>query len=188
VSSHRLVLGALAVALALGLAALIRGGVPEDSSVQRALGDGEVPGEASRARVHSHVDGDTIRLVGVGASGVLPRGRETTVRLLEIDTPEHGRDGAPAECYSDEASRALRDLLPIGAEVRVASDRELRDPYGRTLLYLWSADGAFVNLAMVRQGFARAVLFEPNDAYIDEMRRAEALARSEDRGRWGACE
>ncbi len=45
----------------------------------------------------------------------------------------------------------------------------------------------FVNQALVRGGFARAVLYEPNDRYIDLMREAEADARAADTGLWGAC-
>jgi micrococcal nuclease len=146
-----------------------------------------VPDDAVLATVLSHVDGDTLHLAGQEESDALRRGEDTTVRLLEIDTPEHGRSGGPEECFADEASRALRDLLPVGAEVWVTADRDLRDPYGRTLLYLWTGSGELVNLAMVREGYAEAVLFEPNDAYIDLMRDAEADARAEGRGMWGAC-
>jgi micrococcal nuclease len=50
-----------------------------------------------------------------------------------------------------------------------------------------SRSGDFVNLELVRSGAARAVLFEPNDRYIAQMRRAERNARANDRGQWGAC-
>jgi micrococcal nuclease len=182
----------LVVVVVLGLAVAVRLAAPgEDSYVGPSTSDGAsaaaIPDGAEPARVTSHVDGDTIRLTAEGTSGFLPQERETTVRLLEIDTPEHGRDGAPAECYAEEASRALADLLPTGSTLWAKPDRELLDPYGRTLLYLWTADGVFVNLELVRQGYAEAVLFEPNDEYIDQMRAAEQQARAEGRGLWGAC-
>jgi endonuclease YncB( thermonuclease family) len=47
--------------------------------------------------------------------------------------------------------------------------------------------GDFVNLQLVRAGAARAVLFEPNDRYIDHMLRAERKAGANDRGQWGEC-
>jgi micrococcal nuclease len=183
---------ALVVAVVLGLAVAVRLAAPEGSryddpsagDVVRTVG---VPAAAEPARVAAHVDGDTIRLTAERASEVLSQGRETTVRLLEIDTPEHARDGAPAECYAEEASRALADMLPTGSKVWVEPDQELLDPYGRTLLYLWTTDGVSVNLELVRQGYAVAVLFEPNDEYIDLMREAEEQARTEGRGLWGAC-
>lgn len=177
----------LSVLTVLGLAVLVHVAGPDepapDGSLTPAPG---VPRSAEPARVVSHVDGDTIRLVGAVDSRLLPGG-ETTVRLLEIDTPEHARDGRPAECYAEEASDALAGLLPAGQDLWVDRDEELHDQYGRTLLYLWTAHGEFVNLALVRQGYGRAVLFAPNDEHIDRMRRAEDEARAAGRGVWGAC-
>jgi micrococcal nuclease len=148
----------------------------------------DVPNEAERARVVGHVDGDTLRLAAVGESRYLPTGEETKVRLLEIDTPESVDPNSPEECYSLRASRALSEMLPLGADVWIKPDQQLLDPYGRTLLYVWDADGRFVNLEMVRRGFAKAVLYEPNDEYIDVLRPAERRARQQNRGLWGVCD
>lgn len=174
------------VGLAVGVRLLDPRGAPAPGAAP-TRDEADVPEGAVLATVLSHVDGDTLHVAGQEDSRVLRRGEDTTVRLLEIDTPEHGRSGGPEECFADEASRALRELLPVGAEVWVTADRELRDPYGRTLLYAWTGSGRFVNLTMVREGYAEAVLFEPNDAHIDLMREAEADARAEGRGMWGAC-
>ncbi|MGI8899557.1 MAG: thermonuclease family protein [Nocardioides sp.] len=120
-------------------------------------------------------------------AGALRGGEARTIRLLEIDTPESVDPGAPVECYARRSSAAPARMLPVGAPVWFRADRDLLDPYDRTLLYLWTEDGRFVNLVMVRRGLARAVLYEPNDAYIDVMRRAEARAMAADRGLWGEC-
>ncbi len=109
------------------------------------------------------------------------------MRLLEIDTPESQGPRGPRQCYADEATDELTRLLPEEAEVWFVPDRDLRDRYGRTLLYAWNADGTFVNLAMVRRGFAKAVLFEPNDRHIATMRAAQRGAEEARRGLWGAC-
>ena len=177
------------VGVAVGVRLLDPDGAPAPGAVptREESRAGQVPDEAVLATVLSHVDGDTLHLAGQEDSDVLRRGADTTVRLLEIDTPEHGRSGGPVECFAEEASQALRDLLPVGAEVWVTADRDLRDPYGRTLLYLWTGSGDLVNLVMVSEGYAEAVLFEPNDAYIDLIRDAEDDARAEGRGMWGAC-
>lgn len=56
--------------------------------------------------------------------------------------------------------------------------------------YLWRVvDGEtlFLNRALVINGFAIASLYEPNDAYIEVMRDAEAVARNSERGLWSAC-
>lgn len=186
-TGHRL--GALllvaAVAIVAGCASPSRPVGPEEEGRPASYVD--LPTDAERARVVSHVDGDTIRLRAEGEGEALAGGEETKVRLLEIDTPEVARSGSPGECFADEASDALRRMLPVGAEVLVEADEQLLDPYGRTLLYLWTPDGAFVNLELVRQGYARAVLYEPNDEYIEQLRRAESRARAAHRGLWGAC-
>lgn len=146
-----------------------------------------VPAGAAEAVVVDHVDGDTIKVRSIGRSRYLTSGDVTTVRLLEIDTPESVDPNEPVQCYARRADHALSRLLPLGARVWVEPDHDLLDQYGRTLLYLWTTRGTFVNLALVRHGFARAVLYEPNDQHIGLMRAAERRARAVDRGLWGAC-
>jgi micrococcal nuclease len=144
-----------------------------------------IPAGSERAVVVRVVDGDTLLLRG-DDGGVVPD-QETRVRLLEIDTPESVAPDRPVECFGPEASAGLAEVVPPGSRVRVLPDEELTDPYDRLLLYLWTDDGEFVNLAMVRSGLAEAVLYEPNDRYIERMRRAERQAQAEARGMWGAC-
>lgn len=113
------------------------------------------------------------------------------VRLLEIDAPESGGDGRTEECYAAEATDALGELMPVGGEAWAEADRDLRDRYDRTLLYLWVRRGrrvVFVNQHLVEKGFAVAVLFEPNDRYIDLMRDAQSRAEHAARGLWGTCD
>lgn len=147
-----------------------------------------VPESAELARVSGHTDGDTLRLTGGPSSTYLESNRETRVRLLEIDTPESVAPGSPIECYALRASDHLKRLAPSGSTVWVKPDRELLDPYGRTLLYMWNSSGAFVNLQMVQEGYARAVLYEPNDEYISTMERAERHAQARRLGLWGKCD
>lgn len=142
-----------------------------------------VPAGAQTARVVRIVDGDTLRLVGQ-AAGPLSTGREERVRLLEVNAPEVS--GRP-ECYGREARAQLRRLAPPGSSVKVVADRNLRDRFGRTLLYLWNEDGVMVNDALVASGHARAVLYSSNDRYIDTLRTTEARARADRRGQWAAC-
>jgi micrococcal nuclease len=145
-----------------------------------------VPARAQRVVVTRHTDGDTLHLAAT-APGVLPRGADTTVRLLEIDTPEGVDPGEPLQCYALRASRRLTALAPVGSRGWVLPDREVADPYGRALLYLWNHDGDFVNRTLVEEGMARAVLYPPNDRFIAQMRAAERRARAHSRGLWGGC-
>lgn len=172
---------ALLTAVALVLVAVLvqRAGTPAP--------DPDVPDEAEPAAVVRHVDGDTLHLRSVGGGDLLDPAGES-VRLLLIDTPETVKPDSPVECYGPEASDELAELAPVGAEVWVLPDQEMRDQYDRVLLYVWNEDGEFVNAELARAGAGRAVLYEPNDRFIDLVRAAEAEAREAGRGLWGACE
>ena len=153
----------------------------------RPAASAKVPAGAVDVSVLRIVDGDTLIVrAGSGVPGVVGSG-ETRVRLLEIDTPESVTPGVPVECYGKRATEELTRLTPPGSTVRVLPDRDLLDPYGRTLLYVWNARGRFVNLELVRSGAARAVLYQPNDRYIALLRGAEARAQASGEGLWGRC-
>ncbi len=132
----------------------------------------------------AHVDGDTVWLAGTDAAGAVPLPGRTKVRILEINTPEVF---GTVECFGPQASEYAARRLPVGATVWAAADRELRDRYGRLLVYLWTADGTFYDEAAVRDGYARAVLYPPNDRFIAVLRSAEDDARQARRGLWGSC-
>jgi len=146
-----------------------------------------VPAGGHRVEVVRIIDGDTLAVRAIELGAPLASTSTVTVRLLEIDTPETKHPDRPVQCYGSEAAAALAQLVPVGSAAYVVADRELRDRYGRYLLYVWNAGGTFVNLSMVDGGFAKAVLYAPNDAHITEMRQAEQRARSARRGLWAAC-
>ncbi|MGQ0521693.1 MAG: thermonuclease family protein [Actinomycetota bacterium] len=140
----------------------------------------EAPAGAGRAEVTRVVDGDTIR--------VRLDGTEERVRLIGIDTPEtHGRGGL-RECFGEEASRHLKELLPPGTAVRLVRDVEARDRYGRLLAYVYRhRDGLFVNLALARDGYAAVLTYPPNVAHAPEFVEAVRSARMAGRGLWQRC-
>jgi micrococcal nuclease len=143
-------------------------------------GGGEADGGAGAASVERVVDGDTI-IVRIG-------GRRERVRLLGIDTPESVKPDTPVQCFALAASARTKALLPPGTAVRLVRDVDLRDQYGRLLAYVYRArDGLFVNLALVREGYAVTYTFPPNVAHADELRAAAADARAAGRGLWSAC-
>lgn len=166
------------------------GGDDGDEPLQLHGVDPDIPTGSQEVVVVGHTDGDTIRvrLAHDGVAG--SAGSVVSVRLLEIDTPESRDPGQPDQCYAAEASFALARLMPIGTVAWAEADRELLDRFGRTLLYLRTTDGSrvtFVNQRLVERGFAIAVLYEPNDRYIDLMRAAQARAEREDVGLWSDC-
>lgn len=111
------------------------------------------------------IDGDTVEL----ATG-------ERVRLLNIDTPEKG------QYFSAEATDRLEGLV-LGRPVRLEADEEDTDKYGRLLRHLF-VDEVHINLLLVEEGYARALIIEPNTNYADEIVGAESAARAAQRGLW----
>lgn len=124
-------------------------------------------------RVSRVIDGDTVEL----ASG-------ERVRLIGIDTPESVDPRKPVQCFAKEAATYTRSLLE-GKAVRLVADVEDRDKYGRLLRYVHLNDETFVNLALVRDGYARVYTYPPNVAHAKEFVGAEREAREAQRGLWG---
>ena len=132
------------------------------------------------ATVVEVVDGDTVVVEMVG--------RTERVRLIGIDTPEVAGGYLPAECYGDEATVFTKSLLPEGTEVRLTRDIEARDRYDRLLAYMHRAsDGLFVNLEIAANGYAEALVIEPNTTHADSFYAAAGDARDHGLGLWDAC-
>ncbi len=166
---RRLSAAALIIGLIGGIDGCLQG--EADQVAPPALAQTDGTGE-----VVSVIDGDTLRLE--------VDGRELRVRLIGIDTPEVFPD---VECFGPEAEEALAALAPPGSTIGFTYDRDPRDQYDRELLYLFAADGTAINLELVEQGYARAVLVEPNDRYWNELQRAERAAQDARLGLWGSC-
>lgn len=133
--------------------------------------------EASTFTVKRVVDGDTIV--------VEPN---TTVRLLEIDTPETVHPQKPVECFGPEASARTKQLLHAGETVRLEYERERIDRYGRDLAQVFrQSDGLHINASLVQDGYAKVTVYKPNNAYETQFRKLEADARKNHRGIWGSC-
>jgi endonuclease YncB( thermonuclease family) len=145
-------------------AALIAGRAGQGADSGPAAADGT-------ARIQRVVDGDTVRLAGIGS-----------VRLIGIDTPEvYGR----VECFGPEASAFAKRTLRPGAAVRYRAGREPRDRYGRLLAYVWLPDGRLFNRVLAARGYATTLTIPPNDALAPRFRAAEAGARRARLGMWG---
>lgn len=126
------------------------------------------------------VDGDTVE---VDIDGV-----QESIRFIGIDTPEKTGGFRDAECFGDEASERMRQLISPGDGVYLELDEEARDRFDRLLAYVYRADdGEFLNLVMVEEGFAAAFPFEPNTLYADVFDDAEDNARDLGLGLWGVC-
>jgi micrococcal nuclease len=129
-------------------------------------------------RVVRVLDGDTIVVRRAGAD-------EETIRLLGVDTPETHHPTKPVECFGPEAS-AFTSRRLFGELVRLEPDVEERDLYDRRLAYVY-ARGERFNDVLLRRGFARLLVIEPNRAHARAMLDAELDAEQHRRGLWSAC-
>jgi len=111
------------------------------------------------------IDGDTVEL-------------ETgeRVRLIGIDAPEFKKP------YFTESKAKLAELV-LNKNVFLEKDETDRDAYGRLLRYVYQ-DGVFVNLEMVRIGYAKALIIPPDVKYKDLLLAAELEARRQHLGIW----
>jgi micrococcal nuclease len=140
-------------------------------------------GEQRRAadtpyRVVQVLDGDTIVVKRAG-------GADETIRMLGVDTPETHHPRKPVQCYGPEAAAYTTRRL-FGAVVRLEDDVERHDVYGRRLAYVY-LDGANFERELLREGYARLLVIEPNHAHAREMLDDELDARAVGVGLWGAC-
>ena len=126
------------------------------------------PGERVRARVSRVIDGDTI-VVGGGER----------VRYVGVDAPEAGEAPEPFGAEATELNRRLVEDQTV-LLVRDTSDR---DRFGRLLRFVY-ADGILINAELVREGYARAVVFPPDDEHASCFAALEEEAKKARRGMW----
>jgi endonuclease YncB( thermonuclease family) len=131
-------------------------------------------------RVTGVDDGDTIK--------VEQDGNNETVRLIGIDTPETKDPRKPVQCFGEAASRQTKAWL-LGKAVRLEPDPlgDNRDKYNRLLRYVYLPDGTLINAQLIEQGYAFAYTIFPFEK-LDQFRKLEAQARSDNRGLWSGCQ
>ena len=122
------------------------------------------------------VDGDTL-LLDDGSK----------VRMIGIQAPKLalGRNGFEDWPLADEAKRALADIT-LGAEVRLAFGDERMDRHGRVLAHVFvnSSPEIWAQQYMLKEGMARVYSFADNRFCLDELLKAESVARAENKGIW----
>lgn len=129
-------------------------------------------------RVVAVFDGDTIVVERDGGT--------QTIRLLGVDTPEVHDPRKPVQCYGPEASAYTRARL-LGRSVQLEDDVETHDVYGRRLAYVYLHGRRFED-DLLRRGFARLLVIEPNHAHARTMLDEELGARRHRVGLWGTCD
>jgi micrococcal nuclease len=131
------------------------------------------------------IDGDTLKLDG-----------GQRVRLIGIDTPEvhysekllrdvdkSDRDIKTIQAMGAKASDFTKTLCE-GKRVKIVTDVQSKDRYGRTLAYVYLEDGTFVNAKILEEGYAEVMTIPPNVKYSGYFLQLQKEARDKRRGLW----
>jgi micrococcal nuclease len=128
------------------------------------------------------IDGDTLTIDMHGSL--------ETLRLIGINTPETVDPRRPVECFGKEASaKAKATLLSARVHVEADASQDVRDKYGRMLVYVFLPDGTNFNKLMIADGYAYEYTYRLPYKYQAEFKEAERTARESSKGLWadGAC-
>ncbi len=132
---------------------------------------GEITSQRS-AIVTYVIDGDTIEVDD-----------DTRVRLLGINSPEIGYNGATDEPMARRARKFVADRV-VGTTVTLKLERKQRDRYGRLLAHVFLKDGTNLQEQILAQGLGSVVAIPPNIGLVDIYQIAERAARRDKLGIW----
>lgn len=132
-------------------------------------------------RVVKISDGDTIT--------VDMNGKQESIRMIGVDTPETHKPNTPVQCFGKEASDYTHKTLGNGTTVRLEADptNDNRDRYNRLLRYVYLQDGTLYQKILVEQGYGFAYTsfpFQKKDEFLQAQTRAQATKA----GLWTACQ
>jgi micrococcal nuclease len=123
----------------------------------------------------------TVKRVNDGDTLQLSDGR--LVRYIGVDTPEINHARNTAEPFGFEARG--RNIELVGTRrIRLEFDLERFDDYGRTLAYVFLADGSMVNEQLLQSGLAHCLYKMPNVKYEARLLKAQREAMQARQGLW----
>ncbi|MCL6087972.1 MAG: thermonuclease family protein [Actinobacteria bacterium] len=125
---------------------------------------------------NSNFDDDSYKVVKVIDGDTIDLKNGKRLRLIGINTPETGM-------YFYEEAREFMEILVLNKQVKLEKDVTDRDQYGRFLRYVYCPQ-YFVNLEMIRCGFANAYTYPPDVKHTDKFLKAERYARENEAGLW----
>lgn len=124
-------------------------------------------------------DGDTIT--------VDMNGKNETIRMIGVDTPETHDPDTPVQCYGMAASAYTKELIG-DQKVRLEADptNQNRDRYNRLLRYIYLPDGRLVQSEIIKNGYGFSYTQFPF-LKTEEFNALETEAKANNRGLWGNC-
>ena len=117
-------------------------------------------------------------------------GEELRVRLIGIDTEESvHEDELQNNEFGLQASEYTKALLEDVDTLYLEYDIEALDQYDRVLAYVWLRPAPdelsdMLNATLVQDGYARAVVYEPNHKYASELEGLQNQAQENRSGLW----
>lgn len=121
------------------------------------------------------IDGDTVEIEYEGTL--------TSVQLIGVNAPETVHPRKPVEPYGMEATAFLRNLV-LNRFVYFEFDGAKKDKYDRLLAYVYrDSDDLFVNVEVIRQGFARTETRFPFK-HLELFKYHESHAYKDGKGLW----
>lgn len=156
-------------------------GVQANPSSTPVFIDGSTPMTDTRqqATLVKVVDGDTIT--------VSVNGKNETIRIIGIDTPEVVDSRKTVECFGKEASDFAKVTFENNKTVLLESDptQGERDKYQRYLRYVW-IDGGKTDFGklMIDGGYASEYTYSLPYKYQQLYKQAEKAAREANKGLW----
>ena len=135
------------------------------------------------------VDGDTLKVISWG--------KEESIRLIGIDTPESrvnkktkkdakrsGQDIETIIAMGKRATEYVESMVTPGDLITIEFDEQERDKYGRLLGYVYLSNGKMLNEEIVKAGYANVMTIPPNVKYKDKFLKVYKLARERKLGLW----
>ena len=130
------------------------------------------------ATVLRNVDGDTLEVN-------LADGTKAKVRILGIDTPETVDPRKTVQCFGQEASARMKELVQGKTITLVKDPAQDKDVYGRLLRYI-DLNGVDIGAEMIAEGYAYSYKKYPQPR-LEEYNKLEVQARNAGKGLWGSC-
>ncbi len=138
-------------------------------------------------RAEGHIIADVLNVIDGDTFLVKYKNKKYKIRMLDIDTPESVKENVHLQTYSKEASDKVKMYLS-GKQVDLYFEKELRDKYKRILAHVFLKNGLYLNGFLVKNGFARAVSYKPNQKYKNYFLKLQRQAQQEKLGFWSLSE
>lgn len=157
------------------------------SASSTASNSATIPDNLTAAKVDRVVDGDTIEITYLDASG---KSVQSKLRYIGMDTPETVDPKRPVGCFGHQASDENKKLVE-GKQVFLEKDISETDKFGRLLRYVYTKDESgnlfMVNDYLVKNGFARILTYPPDVKYSEQFLNSQHQAQDQKLGLWSSC-